>query len=229
MHMPDPQKLHARNSRESSRLSAILILTGFFCLGGDVVRSGRCLVFETVESFGAEAGNRSEAPLLSQDIFDGLPEMVTDMAVDTLAEAIESSRERAWATAKPIPERIKRALLPYVDPAILEKVRYTTDWGASERLTLHRLIMANGNVQAVTLNDIIVFREKRGVEDVFLWSHELKHVEQYDRWGVRRFSANYLMDYQRVELEADDHAVSIYRKLLQKHYNLPPSERPRLP
>jgi hypothetical protein len=227
--MPDSERLHARNGRVSTRLFSILILTGFLCLGADVVRPGRCPVFESVQSYGAEAGNRSEVPLLSQDIFDGLPGAVTDMAVDTLAEAIRYSRERASATAKPIPERIKRALSPYFDPVILDKVRYTTDWGASERLTLYRLIMANENVQAVTLNDIIVFREQRGVEDVFLWSHELKHVEQYDRWGVRRFSANYLMDYQRVEQEADDHAVSIYRKLLQKHYNLPPSERPRFP
>jgi hypothetical protein len=81
----------------------------------------------------------------------------------------------------------------------------------------------------VTLDDIIVFREKRSVEDLFLWSHELKHVDQYHRWGVRRFASYYLTDHQRVEKEADDHAVFIYRKLLERHYNLPPSERPKPP
>lgn len=184
---------------------------------------------ETVSSPRSEMGEWSDAPLSSQDFFDALPEVVTDIASDTLAEAIDYSRERASATAKPIPEKIKRSLSPYFDPLILEKVRYTTDWAASERATLYRLVMANEHVQAVTLNDIIVFREKRGVEDVFLWTHELKHVEQYARWGVRQFAANYLLDHLRVEQEADDHAVFVYRKLLQKHYSLPPADRPRLP
>jgi hypothetical protein len=227
--MSDTEKLQARNNRERRRRFSILVLIGFFCLGADAVRSGRCPVFESAQSYGAQEDSRPEAPLLSQDFFDGLPGFVTDMAVDTLAAAIETSCRRASATAKPIPEKIKRALAPYFDPLILGKARYTTDWVASERLNLSRLVMANENVQAMTLNDIIVFREKRGVEDVFLWSHELKHVEQYDRWGIRRFAANYLMDYEGVEKEADDQAVFIYRKLLQKHYNLPPSERPPLP
>jgi hypothetical protein len=174
-------------------------------------------------------GSGSEGPLLSQDFFDAIPEVVSDMAADTLAEVITFSRERASATAKPIPEKIRRALSPYFDPAVLDRVRWTTDWSASERVTLYRLIMANENVQAVTLDDIIVFREQRGAEDLMLWSHELKHVEQYGRWGIRQFAANYLLDHRRVEQEADDHAVAVYRTLIRKHYDLRPSERPPLP
>jgi len=67
------------------------------------------------------------------------------------------------------------------------------------------------------------------VDAVSLKKQELKHVEQYDRWGVRGFASYYLTDHQRVEKEADDHAVFIYRKLLEQHYNLPPSKRPKPP
>lgn len=184
---------------------------------------------QSLGPFESKAVEWSEDPLSSQSFFDTLPGVVTDIAADTLAQTIHYSRELAFATSKPIPEKIKRALAPYFDPLILEKVRYTTDWSASSQVTLYRLVMVNEHVQAVTLNDIIVFREKRVSEDLFLWSHELKHVDQYDRWGVARFASHYLLDHQRVEQEADDHAAYVYRKLLEKHYNLPPAERPKHP
>jgi hypothetical protein len=227
--MNDRKQTHYPSKKLNPRVGFILLLAAFLCLGADGKRAERMPSPELRESFRWDATQWSDTPLFSQDFFDSLPGSVTDMASDTLAEAIEHSRERALVSSRPMPERVRRALAPYFDPRILEKVRYTTDWSASDDLTLYRLVMANENVQAVTLHDIIVFREKRSVEDLFLWSHELKHVDQYDRWGVRRFASYYLTDHQRVEKEADDHAVFIYRKLLEQHYSLPPSKRPKPP
>jgi hypothetical protein len=227
--MKDGRQTHFSRKRLKPGVSFTLLLAALLCLGADGQGAERMASPEQRESFRRGATQGTERPLFSQNLFDSLPGALTDMASDTLAEAIEHSRQRALASSRPIPERVRRALAPYFDPRILEKVRYTTDWSASDDLTLYRLVMANENVQAVTLNDVIVFREKRSTEDIFLWSHELKHVDQYDRWGVRRFASYYLSDHRRVEQEADDHAVFIYRKLLEKHYNLPPSERPKAP
>ncbi len=227
--MSDRKQTHSTWKKLNPRIGFTLLLAAFLCLGADGKRIERMPSPEQRESFRWDGTQWSDTPLFSQDFFDSLPGAVTDMASDTLAEAIRHSRERAWATSKPMPERIRRALAPYFEPRILDKVRYTIDWSASNDLTLYRLVMTNKNVQALTLKDIIVFRDKRSVEDLFLWSHELKHVEQYDRWGIRRFASYYIMDHKRVEQEADDHAVYVYRKLLEQHYNLPPSERPKPP
>lgn len=227
--MNDPEAPDRPQGRPGPGPLTILILTAFFCLGADGGSSLRNTATGPNHSLHSEGGDVSEAPLLSQDFFDTIPEVVSVMAADSLAEAIEHSRERASATAKPIPEKIRRALSPYFETAVLDRVRWTTDWAASEGVTLYRLVMANENVQAVTLDDTIVFREQRSAEDLMLWSHELKHVEQYGRWGIRQFAANYLLSHRRVEQEADDHAVAVYRSLIRKYYDLHPSERPPLP
>jgi hypothetical protein len=206
-----------------------MALALFLSLGADgdkILPSPPPGLFAPLES---AAGQWSDPPLRSQDFFDSLPEVVAEMAAETLAEVIRYSRDRALGSSKPIPDRIRRALGPHFHPLILDKVRYTTDWSVSANGTLQRLVMANEHVQAVTLDNLIVFRDQRSTEDLFLWSHELKHVEQYDRWGIPRFAHLYLLDHQGVEREADEHATSVYRKLLAQHYSLPPSDRPKPP
>jgi len=164
-----------------------------------------------------------------RDFFETLPGVLADIATDTLAEAIAYSRNRALTSSRPIPDRVRRALEPHFVPHLLDRVRYTTDWSASTDSTLQRWIMMNDHVQAVTLDDVIVFRDRNSSHDLFLWAHELTHVEQYERWGIQEFARRYLLDYREVEREAEEQAARIYRKLLEKHYSLPLEGRPKPP
>lgn len=216
-------------SRFKPRVLTILTLAVFLSLGADGRRTGEMTGQPLSGESGQHAVQRSYPPLSGQDFLDALPGVLADVAADTLAEAIQYSRDRAFTSSKPIPDRVRRALEPYFDPLLLDKVRYTTDWAVSANGTLQRLIMMNDHVQAITLDDIIVFRDRGSAHDLFLWAHEMKHVEQYQRWGIPRFARLYLLDHRRVEREADEHAVHVYRKLLERHYKLPPAERPPPP
>ncbi len=55
----------------------------------------------------------------------------------------------------------------------------------------------------MTLIDVIVFRHASDAQDnVALWAHELKHVEQYLDWGVAEFARRYTLDHRAVEQPA---------------------------
>ncbi|MDT4875752.1 hypothetical protein FQZ97_1111450 [compost metagenome] len=59
------------------------------------------------------------------------------------------------------------------------------------------------DVKAVTLVDVILFRDREGaLHDVALWAHELKHVQQFREWGVEGFAARYAEDPDSVEAPA---------------------------
>jgi hypothetical protein len=118
-----------------------------------------------------------------------------------LASWIVSEREAAKAQGvEPVPEPIRAALAGYVPEAILDRVRWRE--GAGE-LSLPQNAIRFGHVPAVTLDDVIVFQERRAaLEDPTLWAHELKHVMQFADWGIDGFAARYLADYEAVEAEA---------------------------
>lgn len=62
---------------------------------------------------------------------------------------------------------------------------------------------------AVTLNRQVVFSSERLARNVWIWAHELAHVEQYRRMGVSRFAAAYITDWQAIEREATDRANKV--------------------
>ena len=118
-----------------------------------------------------------------------------------LAGWIGSERDAAKVRGvEPIPAPIREALAGYVPEAILERVRWRE--GASE-LSLPQNVIRFGDVPAVTLDDVIVFQQRRAaLEDPKLWAHELKHVMQFKEWGVDGFARRYIGDYEAVEREA---------------------------
>jgi len=133
------------------------------------------------------------------------PPTVSPLMVEYLAPLlagwIVSEREAAKTRGvEPIPAPIRAALVGYVPEPILARVRWRE--GASE-LSLPQNVIRFGHVPAVTLDDVIVFQERRAaLEDPKLWAHELKHVMQFAEWGVDGFARRYLSDYEAVESEA---------------------------
>src|SRR5262249_4742376 len=89
--------------------------------------------------------------------------------------------------------------------AMLRKVRYAS--GHADTITVPGLAMSYGQVDAVSLVDVIMFRDDDTARtDAKLWARELTHVLQYERWGVEGFAMRYLQDSDAVEHEARENA-----------------------
>ena len=118
-----------------------------------------------------------------------------------LKDAIVVSRQAALdAGVAPIPPEVRRRLMGFFDKQTLDRVRYRVGWGTS-RPPLASLFLLP-QVKAMTLGDVIVFREQATTDQIRIWVHELGHVEQYGRWGVDGFAERYARDHQAVEDEA---------------------------
>jgi hypothetical protein len=146
---------------------------------------------------GALAAGQSEA----DSPVPPLSPVVVESLAPWLASWIASSRDAAKAQGvEPIPPAIRKALAGYVPDDILDRVRWRE--GAAE-LSLPQNVIRFGEVPAITLDDVVVFQDRRAaLEDPKLWAHELKHVMQYAEWGIDGFATRYLSDYWAVENEA---------------------------
>jgi hypothetical protein len=122
-----------------------------------------------------------------------------------LADWIVASRDAAIASGvQPIPAAIRSALAGYVPDDTLERVRWRV--GDDDEITLQHNLVQFGDVPAVTLDHVVVFKDRRvALEDPKLWAHELKHVMQFAEWGVGGFVTRYLKDYEAVEKEAAEY------------------------
>lgn len=136
---------------------------------------------------------------VSPQHYETLQEQVQWLAAAGLETWIRQSRDQlALQESHPIPLHIRSQLEPYFDLAVLETVRYRV--GDGTVLTAANTLLRNPDIVAVTLIDIIVFRnEADAQENVALWAHELTHVEQYLEWGVGEFARRYTRDYRSVE------------------------------
>ncbi len=125
-----------------------------------------------------------------------------DIAASALANALVTSRDAAWAAGtRPIPPHIRQALLTWYPAELLDSVEYRT--GIIEDATLQSLSIRFGEATAVTTIDTITFANAWDAEnDIALWAHEVKHVEQFRRWGLMEFARAYVIDHQAVEAEA---------------------------
>ena len=130
-----------------------------------------------------------------------------------LTTAIRQGRDHAYPRGQAIPESIRRTLAPFFPRAVLQKVRYSTEWqDATAEGALYNLLLGTG-AEAVTLVDVIVFRDEQRAADPVLWAHELTHVEQYDRLGIEAFSTQYLQQAWVLEHEAITKSSKIKRQL----------------
>jgi hypothetical protein len=163
--------------------------------GLEVLRRWLLMVFGLSWSPGGHARPRTQ-----------IEPSLQDYAAGVLAHLLESARAQAIADGvKPVPSRIYRGLLGYFPPIVLQHVRYAT--GQTGGLTLPALAFTYGDATAMTLGEVVLFRDERAAEtDLKLWAHELTHVMQYQRWGLDGFAAHYVQDTDAVEREANDNA-----------------------
>jgi len=127
---------------------------------------------------------------------------VERMASSSLALALQQARDEADSRGtQPIPLHIRAQLEPWYDFAVLDAARYRV--GDAQQLSAANVLLHNPDVNAVTLIDTIIFRHAHDAQDnLVLWAHELKHVEQYQQWGVEVFARRYTRDYDSIEAPA---------------------------
>jgi hypothetical protein len=99
-----------------------------------------------------------------------------------------------------MPAAMKEMLLGFFPEALLDRVRYRVGWGS--KTTLQGYVFGVADTKGITLGDVIVFRDAEAAADPLIWAHELAHVQQYDRWGLREFCERYLHSFGEVEGEA---------------------------
>jgi hypothetical protein len=141
-----------------------------------------------------------------------LTQTVTVLFGPSLAEAIRTTRDRVRPYGRPIPVALRRQLAPFFPRTVLEQVRYATAWDPTTDL-LPTLFLGSSPKSAMTLGDVILFRDAHGVTDPLLWAHELTHVMQYKRLGVTAFATRYLERGWELEAEAMGRADAIGRQL----------------
>jgi hypothetical protein len=122
-----------------------------------------------------------------------------------LASWIESSRDAAIAQGvEKIPESIRASLAGYVPDKTLARVRWRAKGGSDFSLQQGAFLFKDA--QAVTLDYVVVFAdESEARNDPKLWAHELRHVMQFEEWGVEGFAARYLADSAAVEDVASEY------------------------
>ncbi len=125
-----------------------------------------------------------------------------DIAAAALANALLSSRDAARNRGtQPIPPHIREALLNWYSADILDGIEYRV--GATEEATVQSWSLRFSDATAVTTIDTITFADAwDAANNVPLWVHEVKHVEQFRRWGVLDFARRYVLDVRGVEDEA---------------------------
>ncbi|WP_374426781.1 DUF4157 domain-containing protein [Tabrizicola sp.] len=125
-----------------------------------------------------------------------------EIAATALANALVASRDAAWAQGTDaMPPHIREALLAWYPADLLDSIEYRV--GVTEDGSIQSLAMRYGDATAVAAIDTIIFRNAWDAENnVALWGHEVKHVEQFQRWGLMGFAQRYVRDHQAVEAEA---------------------------
>ncbi|MDH0648745.1 DUF4157 domain-containing protein [Pseudomonas sp. GD03858] len=146
---------------------------------------------------------------------------VERMATGSLVFALRQARDEAVASGSaPIPLHIRAQLEPWYDFAVLDAARYRV--GDERQISAANALLQNPDVNAVTLIDTIIFRRPADAEDnVALWAHELKHVQQYQELGVEEFARRYTRDYQALEGPAYEIEAQVAKALREKTFGGP--------
>lgn len=149
---------------------------------------------------------------------DLVPDGIYQIAAPALALWLTQARaEAASAGIQPIPPHIREQLLRWYDPSVLDAASYkVSDNG---QFSAANAMLQNPDVGAVTLIDIILFRDTQTAEqDIALWAHELKHVQQYQEWGVEGFAQRYTQDFNAVEAPAYAIQAEVRRSVREGTY-----------
>lgn len=120
-----------------------------------------------------------------------------------LAASVRQAEGQASFGAGPIPPSVYQQLLSFFDPTFLQSVRCNTF--DRSRITLDSaVLLLNNDVVAITLNNVVVFRNEQDALSAVTWAHELTHVQQYRYMGIDTFANTYTTNAWILENQAID-------------------------
>lgn len=153
----------------------------------------RHLFFLTMVSLSFWGGTFSAHSQLSGELFGGIGKAALSKWIQ------KSEAEAIRAGVNPIPEHIKRELRKCKDfylegrmEELLNRAYYRQGRGSFKSIQTHAFYMEGR--PAIVLDKVIVFRHSGDLDNIHLWAHELKHVEQFWLEGTRGFAERYIED-----------------------------------
>jgi len=101
-------------------------------------------------------------------------------------DTIENLKRKEWFPDPSVVDRARAVILPFCPQYIATRRR------------------------AITLGHLIIFTQPQyydpcSIQGLALLAHELKHVEQYETWGMLRFLWRYLKEWLKVGYDLDRH------------------------
>lgn len=129
-------------------------------------------------------------------------EAMANMSAPALsAWLVQSRNDAVQGGVFPIPNHIRKQFAGFYDEDVLNRARYKI--GDTGAFNLARLATNENGRGAIVLVDVVVFNRSDDVQNnVELWAHELRHVQQYRDWGVNGFATRYLRSWNSVEEDA---------------------------
>jgi hypothetical protein len=122
---------------------------------------------------------------LPRDVINAL-----NPAGNNLAFLIRQANAQASGSTIQMPADIRQTLTPFFPPQVLDRARFTTRQRAGISIATAALEV-DGNINAITVDDIIVFANDNDATNPVLWAHELVHVGQCENMGIDGFAAMY--------------------------------------
>lgn len=148
--------------------------------------------------------NLAAIPQMLQNLPTDAAQFFLNPVGGALATAIRNAKEQAKLGCRPMPADIQETLSRFYPRALMSGVCYNTF--DPQRVALDNLLLRDfTNVGAVTLEDVVVFRNRTGPtspDDKITWAHELMHVVQYRRLGLEGFANLYTYQFDALESEA---------------------------
>lgn len=146
-----------------------------------------------------KAPNPTAIPEMLRNLPQDVGQALLNPAGSALATAIRHAAAQARWGAQPIPDDVKASLAPYIPNYILNKAVWTVFDGNRITLDTQLLRACWDTVAAITVDNVIVFKNPPSRDRIDLWAHELVHVMQYDNMGVEGFANVYSYDWNSLE------------------------------
>ena len=133
-----------------------------------------------------------------------LTESVVESTAPLIKNLILASRNDALnAGAGPLPPEIIWEFNGFFRQDVLSAY-----WrvGRGNELSLQANSFRFGDRTAIALDTVLVFRSWQDANSLWLWAHELAHIEQYRAWGVDDFTKRYVRNFEAIEAAANRRA-----------------------
>ncbi|MDX0973780.1 DUF4157 domain-containing protein [Sinorhizobium medicae] len=114
-----------------------------------------------------------------------------------LEQWIIASRNDAINGAMPMPPEVRQVLQYWYPAHLLDLMRWKIGQGGE--LNVANLSVRYGEAEAITLIDVVIFRDEAAYLDLSTWVHEMKHIQQYYDYGVHSFAVQYMRSWNSIE------------------------------